>query len=307
MGLFVTQKAMKHLFVLIILVIFSNTMGSQNMRPLTEQEKRVILEKGTEAPFTGKFYKHEEKGTYICRQCGNPLYNSTSKFDAGCGWPSFDEEIPGAVTRKRDADGMRTEIVCSKCGGHLGHVFIGEKFTAKNTRHCVNSISMEFIPQKKESAIFAGGCFWGVEHLLRQLPGVISVESGYTGGLISNPTYEEVCSGTSGHAEAVEVIYDASRISYEKLTKYFFEIHDPTQVNRQGPDIGNQYRSEIFYTTPEQKIIAQALVEKLRTKGFKVATTITKAGKFYPAEKYHQDYYLRKGTQPYCHSYTKRF
>lgn len=160
---------------------------------------------------------------------------------------------------------------------------------------------------KRERAIFAGGCFWGVEHLLRSLPGVISVESGYTGGSLSNPTYEEVSSGTSGHAEAVEVIYDASLISYEKLTMQFFEIHDPTQVNRQGPDIGTQYRSEIFYTSEQQKEVAKSLVEKLKAKGYRVATKITKAEKFYPAEKYHQDYYLRKGTQPYCHTYTKRF
>lgn len=284
-----------------------NNIEAQKPRPLSDLERKVIEEKGTEAPFTGKYYKHKESGTYHCRKCGAALYRSTDKFDSECGWPSFDDEIKGAVTRKRDADGSRTEIICTNCGGHLGHVFLGEAFTKKNTRHCVNSVSLEFVPEKKEKAIFAGGCFWGVEHLLRSVKGVISVESGYTGGNTDNPSYEDVCSGLTGHAEAVEVLFDASQISYEKLAKYFFEIHDPTQTNRQGPDIGTQYRSEIFYTTEEQKSASVKLIETLKSKGYKVATKVTRATKFYPAEKYHQDYYLKKGGIPYCHSYVKRF
>lgn len=202
---------------------------------------------------------------------------------------------------------MRTEITCSKCGAHLGHVFLGEEFTKKNTRHCVNSISLEFIPAKREIAYFAGGCFWGVEHLLQQRKGVISVTSGYIGGTIENPSYGDVCDGDTGYAEAVEVLYDASQVDYETLTKLFFEIHDPTQVDRQGPDIGEQYRSEIFYTSDDQKKIAQKLISILEQKGFRIATKVTKATKFWPAEDYHQDYYVKKGSQPYCHRYTKRF
>jgi len=179
--------------------------------------------------------------------------------------------------------------------------------TQKNTRHCVNSISLYFKPENREIAIFAGGCFWGVEYLIEKQKGVISVESGYIGGSIKNPTYEIVCSKTSGHAEAVQVIFDPSLTNYEMLAKLFFEIHDPTQFNRQGPDIGEQYRSEIFYTTPQQKNIANNLIKILRNKGYNVTTKVTPVTKFYKAENYHQDYYEHKGTLPYCHKHTKRF
>lgn len=281
------------------------------MNPLSEEEARVILHKGTEAPFSGKYYRHKEDGVYLCRQCGAPLFKSEDKFDSGCGWPSFDAAIPGAVRRVPDADGQRTEIVCAKCGGHLGHVFEGERMTEKNTRHCVNSVSLAFAPRKKlareETAIFAGGCFWGVEHLMKDLPGVISIEPGYTGGTAPGPTYEEVCSGKTGHAEAVRIVFDPDKTSFQTLAKVFFEIHDPTQAGGQGPDIGEQYRSEIFYTTPDQKQMAERLVEVLRQKGCPVVTRITRAEAFWPAEDYHRRYYERKGTQPYCHRRVKRF
>jgi len=279
-------------------------------RQLTDEEKRVILNKGTELPFTGKFYKFNQKGTYVCKQCGKPLYHSDFKFDSTCGWPSFDDEIKGAVKRVPDADGSRTEIVCANCGAHLGHVFTGEGFTEKNTRHCVNSISMEFIPDKEvkmETGIFAGGCFWGVEHFLKKIPGVVSVESGYIGGTKEDPTYEEVCSHTTGHAEAVRVTFDPKKTDYETIAKAFFEIHDPTQIDRQGPDKGDQYRSEVFYMDPQQKEIAEKLIGQLEAKGLKVATKVTRATTFWPAEDYHQNYYSRKGSTPYCHGYTKRF
>ncbi len=294
--------------LLLILLLIPNFMDSQSRKPLTEEEKRVIIYKGTEAPFSGKYYNFNEEGTYLCRQCGAPLYKSGDKFDSGCGWPSFDDEIPGAIKRVPDKDGVRTEITCAKCGAHLGHVFTGEMFTPKNTRHCVNSISLEFAPLViKKYAYFAGGCFWGVEHLMQQQKGVISVESGYSGGSTKNPTYQEVCTGETGHAECVRVEYDSQVTDFETLAKLFFEIHDPTQLNRQGPDVGTQYRSEIFYSSAQEQAIALKLIEKLKQKGYKVVTKVTKAGEFYPAESYHQDYYLKKGTQPYCHVYTKRF
>lgn len=278
---------------------------------LSEEEKNVILNKGTERPFTGKYWDSHDKGIYICKQCNAELYTSDSKFDSHCGWPSFDDEIPGAVKRVPDKDGMRTEIVCTKCGAHLGHVFEGENLTSKNTRHCVNSISMNFVPARSESdrdsVYFAAGCFWGTEYYLGKAVGVISTAVGYTGGKTSAPTYKDVCSGKTGHAEAVEVIYDPSKTNYETLAKLFFEIHDFTQVNRQGPDIGEQYRTEIFYTNDEQKMISEKLISILKEKGYKVATKVTKAGKFWKAEDYHQDYYDKNGSSPYCHIRKKIF
>ena len=303
------------LIVQAVLMLSCTQSNGQTMKKeLTPEEKRVIVGKGTEAPFSGEYYRFKGKGTYCCKQCGAPLYRSSDKFDSGCGWPSFDDEIAGAVKRVPDADGRRTEIVCAKCGGHLGHVFEGEGLTPKDTRHCVTSVSLRFMPEetegaerKTETAVFAGGCFWGVEHLMGKTPGVLSIESGYTGGKTGHPTYREVCSHTTGHAEAVRIRFDPAVVSYETLARLFFEIHDPTQVDRQGPDVGDQYRSEIFYTTPEQKRTALELIGRLRAKGYDVVTKLSPATTFWKAEDYHQNYYDRKGASPYCHRYVKRF
>ncbi len=315
--------------VLMIYEISFSRERSMN-RQLTPEEERVIVRKGTERPFTGKYNQHFEKGVYTCKRCGSELFESSSKFRSECGWPSFDDQIPGRVKWQPDADGMRTEVLCANCGAHLGHVFLGEGYTEKNTRYCVNSISMDFIPaeqrvQKTEGgtasnpqsaipdpqsqgrAIFASGCFWGTEYYLQRAPGVISTTVGFTGGHVDHPTYKQVCTGRTGHAEAVEVIYDPSKTSYEKLAKLFFETHDFTQLNRQGPDIGPQYRSAIFYLNEEQKQIAERLVRELRQMRYPVKTQIVPAGRFWPAEDYHQDYYNKTGKTPYCHIYRPIF
>jgi peptide methionine sulfoxide reductase msrA/msrB len=310
---------MKIRYTLILLTIYLGSMSEEIFSQeklqyfdLTREESVVINNKGTEAPFRGKYVSYKESGTYVCKKCGAALYHSSDKFESDCGWPSFDDEIKGAVKRFPDPDGMRTEIECASCGAHLGHVFTGERFTSKNIRHCVNSVSLDFTPAQLEPgrygiAIFAGGCFWGVEYFLQKSPGVISVTSGYIGGTVKNPTYKEVCTGNTGHAEAVKIVYDPGKTSYEKLLMLFLEIHDPTQVGRQGPDIGDQYRSEIFYLNNDQKAIAEKYLNILKSKGFNIATGLTKASEFYTAEAYHQDYYFNNGKIPYCHAYTKRF
>lgn len=271
----------------------------------------IINGKGTERPFTGLYDDFDQPGTYLCRQCGLACFRAESKFHSGCGWPSFDCAIPGTVKEVPDADGRRTEILCQVCGAHFGHVFLGEGFTAKDTRHCVNSASLDFVESPDvtdtEEGIFAAGCFWGVEYYFKKLPGVLKTEVGYTGGKKDQPTYEQVCNGNSGHFEAIRVIFDPKIISYEKLAQYFFEIHDPTQKNGQGPDLGQQYLSAVFYYDEAQKISAEKLIKTLENKELDVATTLHPVSVFWPAENYHQDYYSKNLKTPYCHHYTKRF
>jgi len=308
---------MKYIILIMLTILNMQAMDlkrwDSNINKLSDDEKYVLVNKGTERPFTGKYTNEKSNGVYTCKLCDAELYTSSDKFDSHCGWPSFDDAIPGAVKRIPDADGRRVEIVCANCGGHLGHVFEGEHYTAKNTRHCVNSISLTLKPEKNEKntnlsyAYFAGGCFWGVEYYLEKLDGVNSVSSGFMGGHVKNPGYYEVVSGSTGHLEAVEVIYDSSKISFKKIAKTFFEIHDPTQTNGQGPDIGSQYLSAVFTNDNKEISTVKELIEELDENGFDVATKILPEAEFYKADEGHQNYYNKKGSKPYCHGYTKRF
>ncbi len=280
---------------------------------LSDEEKRVIENKGTEAPFSGKYNDFYEEGIYTCKKCSKELYSSNDKFSSSCGWPSFDDDL-GKIKRVPDIDGHRVEIVCSSCNAHLGHVFEGENFSSKNTRHCVNSISLNFRKNQTDDssinnsfAYFAAGCFWGVEYYFKKQKGVKKVKSGYMGGHTTNPSYESICTGLTGHLELVKVQYDKNEISYETLTKLFFEIHDFTQTNGQGPDIGSQYLSAIFYDNSEEKNTALKLIDTLEGLDYQVATCLYELDSFYEAEAYHQDYYNRHQTMPYCHTYKKIF
>ncbi len=323
------MKYTYYLFFLLLVSSCNAQIGSENMtnqekpntteyNKLTEAEKRIILQKGTEYPNTGEYNKHYEDGTYICRQCNQQLYKSSSKFNSNCGWPSFDDELDGAVNRILDSDGRRTEIVCSNCKGHLGHVKIGENFTAKNTRHCVNSISMTFVPKEQsipeiitskeitelDTITFGAGCFWCVEVLFQKLKGVSHVESGYAGGKIKNPTYKMVCQGNTGSVEVAQLVYDPKIISTETLIDIFFHVHDPTTLNRQGNDVGEQYRSVIFYHSSQQKEIAKNVLKRIDSSKLwnePIVTTIESIYNYSSAEDYHQNYYNNNSsTNGYC-------
>lgn len=270
---------------------------------LTPEEKKILQDKGTEAPFTGEYNDFFKAGIFICRACESPLYESNTKFNSGCGWPSFDDELEGAIVRYEDLSGgrIRTEICCAKCNGHLGHVFEGEQITEKNRRHCVNSLSIKFIPHSHlETATFGAGCFWHVEKLFAETTGVYLASSGYMGGDTLNPTYKEICMGNTNHAEVVRIDFDPKVISYTDLLDIFWGNHNPTTLNQQGPDVGTQYRSVIFYYSNLQKVSAEKSMEKIQNNFSKpIVTQIIPKDKFYRAEEYHQNY-LKKNNLGSC-------
>ena len=285
------------------------------MRELTEFERHVIEDKGTERPFSGEYNQHDAQGLYCCKKCDAPLYRSESKFNAHCGWPAFDDEIEGAVKRNIDADGRRVEIVCSQCEGHLGHVFEGEQLTPKNTRHCVNSVSMTFKPLKQQSneshlklATFGGGCFWCIEAIFSAIKGVTKVTSGYAGGDAADANYKAVCSGDTAHAEVVQLEFDSELVSFESLLEVFWQSHNPTTLNRQGNDVGPQYRSVIFIHSEQQALIANKMIDdltRLAAWPAPIVTQVVAYDGFFAAENYHNDYFELNGEQPYCQMVVK--
>jgi len=272
---------------------------------LSAEEYRVTQEGATEPPFANRYWDNHEKGIYVDVVSGDLLFSSEDKFDSGTGWPSFSRPVnPDAIGSRLDHshEMERIEVRGAKSGSHLGHIFTDGP-NPDGLRYCVNSAALRFIPEAESTAVFAAGCFWGTEAYFREIRGVLSVSAGYTGGRTSNPTYEDVCSGNTGHAEAVRIAFNPGKITYRDLLRHFFRMHDPTTRDRQGNDRGTQYRSCIFFMSESQRRDAETLIQELTRSGkytAPIVTELVQASGFYPAEEYHQAY-LEKNPGGYCH------
>ncbi len=290
---------------------------------LTPEQFRVTQQNATERPGTGALLNTKAAGIYVDIVSGEPLFASADKYDSGCGWPSFTRPIdPASVTAKREWSMLipRTEIRSTGADSHLGHVFKDGPRSRGGLRYCINSAALRFVPRAAmaeqgyaayldqvedvpadtERAVLAGGCFWGMQDLIRAMPGVVSTRVGYSGGTVANATYRN--HGT--HAEAIEIVFDPARTDFRTLLEYFFQIHDPTTPNRQGNDRGVSYRSAIFYTDERQKAVAQETIGDVDASGLwpgKVVTELSPVGDFCEAEPEHQDYLERKPNGYTCH------
>ncbi len=309
---------------------FKKPEAAELKKKLSAEQFAVTQQCGTEPPFHNAYWDNHKPGIYVDVVSGEPLFSSLDKFDSGTGWPSFTRPVKDTdIVEKNDSSfgADRTEVRSKMADSHLGHVF-DDGPGPTGLRYCINSASLKFIPVEEmeqagygqylapfvraglvkassaETAILAGGCFWGMEEIIRQIPGVTKTSVGYTGGTAANPTYHQVCAGDTGHAEAIQVVFDPAKLSYEKLLDYFFRMHDPTTRNRQHNDIGTQYRSAIFYTSEAQKQTAERVVAKWDKSGQfsrPITTEITAATKFYPAEEYHQQYLVKNPGGYTCH------
>jgi peptide methionine sulfoxide reductase msrA/msrB len=264
---------------------------------------QVTRLKGTERAYSSEMCSSFEPGLYACVCCGTLLFDGREKFESGTGWPSFTQPVKAnAVAYERDTSyGMRRiEALCNTCKSHLGHVF-PDGPAPSGLRYCMNALSLDKIKTDFEKAVFGGGCFWCTEAIFDELKGVEAVESGYSGGAIANPTYREVCSGRTGHAEVVQVTFNPTEISYEDLLRIHLSTHNPATLNRQGADVGTQYRSIILVSDDQQRASAEKIVKEMQAVyPEEIITEIKKLEAFYKAEPEHQEFYVNNPEEGYC-------